>query len=206
MPMPMSEIQVDALMEMINIGMGRAALILSEMVDSHVSLKVPSLQVLTPDQACRGLDKIGQSRVAAVVLGYQGVLSGNAMLCFPPASAAKLANFLIGDTGDNPDLDALKRATLIEVGNIALNGVVGSISNLLQEYLQYTVPFYEEGEATQLLRSHLSCRAEVVVIAETSLEVKALDLRGDTVLLLEADSLAVILEAINKVVASFTEP
>ncbi|MFH1033008.1 MAG: chemotaxis protein CheC [Pseudomonadota bacterium] len=174
----LTEIQTDALMEMINIGMGKAARVLSEMVQAQVSLQVPAVQVLTPAQASQELLRMDQGRVSAVVLGYKGLLSGNSLLCFPPASAAKLANILIGDEDSGLGLDALKMATLTEVGNIMLNGVVGSVSNLLDTYLQFMVPFYEEGPAHQLLGSHLSNKAEVVVIAETSLDIKALQIRG----------------------------
>lgn len=202
----LSEIQTDALKEMINIGMGRAALVLSEMVNSPVTLKVPTVLTLAPEEAAQEMALLGgQGRVSAVILGYKGILSGNCLLCFPPASAAKLTNFLIGEAGDYHDMDALKMATLTEVGNIMLNGVVGSISNLLEEYLRFSVPFYEEGSAQQLMQSHLSGQAEVVIIAKTSLTVKALRLVGDTVLLLEADSFATLLEAIDKVVARYTE-
>ncbi len=47
--------------------------------------------------------------------------------------------------------------------------------------------------------------AKVVVIAETSLEIRALHIKGETVLLLEADSFEAVLTAIDKLVARYLE-
>ncbi len=47
--------------------------------------------------------------------------------------------------------------------------------------------------------------AEVVVMAETILEIRALHIKGETVLLLEAGSFAAVLTAIDKLLARYLE-
>lgn len=196
--MELSPIHNDALREIINIGVGKAAHILSQMIKAKVSLLVPKVSALSPELARQELAKLAPGRVAAVRLAYGGRFSGTGLLCFTPESAAKLANVLVGEEMSVPDLDALKMGAITEVGNILLNGVIGSTSNILGEHVRYSVPVYEEGSANQLLGASLSSQAEVVVIAETSLTVEALAVRGDTVLLLEATSFGILLEAIDK--------
>jgi chemotaxis protein CheC len=201
MTVQLTAVQRDALTELINIGVGRAAQILSAMVQTKVSLNVPSLRVMRPETAKRALLAMAPLRVSAVRLGYSGRFSGNAVLYFLPESAAALADVLVGEFSDVPDLDALKMGTITEVGNIMLNGVVGSISNILAERIQFRVPVYEEGIAHELITVNLGDGARVVVVAETALEVAQLRIHGETVLLLETDSFAILLEAIDRILA-----
>jgi len=125
------------------------------------------------------------------------------VLYFPPRSAALLANALVGDRSSGPDLDALQMGTITEVGNIMLNGIVGSIANILEDHVQFSVPVYEEGIAHELIGRGISSEAKVVVIAETGLDVEELHLKGETVLLLETDSFEILLEAIDKTMAGY---
>ncbi len=46
-PMELTAAQLDALKELINIGIGRAAGMLNDMVNSHVSLQVPQVRILS---------------------------------------------------------------------------------------------------------------------------------------------------------------
>ncbi|MFP5259477.1 MAG: chemotaxis protein CheC, partial [Acidobacteriota bacterium] len=48
--MSLSSLQLDILQELINIGVGRAAGMLNQMVNTHIQLQVPVLRVLTPKQ------------------------------------------------------------------------------------------------------------------------------------------------------------
>uniref|UniRef100_A0ACD5GZE0 Uncharacterized protein n=1 Tax=Desertifilum tharense IPPAS B-1220 TaxID=1781255 RepID=A0ACD5GZE0_9CYAN len=51
-------------------------------------------------------------------------------MIFPTESASTLVSLLTGEKPGTPDLEAVKIGTLLEVGNIVLNGVVGTVSNL----------------------------------------------------------------------------
>jgi len=143
--MELSEVQVDALREVINVGVGYAASSLNELVGTHVSLSVPEVTVLAYEAAMGRLAELGWSVLSTVQLQFSGSIKGDVALIFPSDSAVKLVSLLTGDEGGNSDVDGIRAATLEEAGNILLNGVIGSISNLLREDIAFSVPYYSEG-------------------------------------------------------------
>ena len=160
--------QIDAFKELINIGVGRAAGSLNQMCGAHVRLCVPEVKVLDAS----GIDSFlaqetgpEDARVAAVRMQFSGAFRGSADLIFPAESAAKLVNLLIGDA-DSTELDALRAATLTEVGNIVLNGVLGSMTNVLGEHVDYDVPTYWEARSAQLKDSMIA-QGSALLLAQT---------------------------------------
>jgi chemotaxis protein CheC len=161
--------QIDAFKELINIGVGRAAGSLNQMCGAHVRLRVPEVRVLEAGGLEALLRAEGGSmdgRIAAVRMPFSGSYRGSADLIVPAESAAQLVSLLIGDA-DSTELDALRAATLTEVGNIVLNGVLGSITNVLGDHFDYEVPSYLESTAAQLLASMVVQDAAALFLAET---------------------------------------
>lgn len=146
--MNVSDDQIDALKELINIGVGRAAGSLNQMCGAPIRLSVPSLRVVRPD-SLTPLGGDSCETLAAVRMPFAGRFRGSADLIFPADSAAKLI-CLLTDEEDDSELDALRAATLTEVGNIVLNGVMGSMMNVLGDEIVYEVPTYSEGAASEI--------------------------------------------------------
>ena len=136
--------QIEGLKELINIGVGRGASVLNTMLDSHIHLDVPSLKIMDSQSFAREIKKFGDHRLAAVELDFKGLFSGSAQLVFPTATASSLVTALAGEESVHMDMDALRAGTLTEIGNIVLNGVIGSIANLLKLTFDYSVPIYLE--------------------------------------------------------------
>ncbi|MCK4831860.1 MAG: hypothetical protein KAS81_03790 [Anaerolineales bacterium] len=86
--------QMDALSEMVSIGLGRAAGILNDMVGSHVSLRAPVIDLLSPAALERKKSETQKAVLSAVRLGNKEPLAGSAWLVFPTASAGKLVALL----------------------------------------------------------------------------------------------------------------
>jgi len=146
--------QLDLLKELINIGAGKAAGLINQMVSSHVQLELPELIVIPPggllNLADRGFDEV----LSAVRLGFQGAFTGWTGLVFSKNSANWLVSQLLGQTGAPPmDLDSLRIGAIQEVGNIVLNGVMGSIVNVLGESIRYFPPDYFESGIQEIVGS-----------------------------------------------------
>ena len=117
--------QRDILTELVNIGVGRAACTLSEMVDSRVGLKVPSVHLapLSIEQLVR---QSGEADTISVVLqSFSGRLSGMAALLISSASARSLVAILTGKPSESCEIDVEREGVITEVGNIVINGVLG---------------------------------------------------------------------------------
>ncbi|MFM2313446.1 MAG: hypothetical protein RLZZ04_2722 [Cyanobacteriota bacterium] len=192
--------QLDALQEIVNIGVGRAAAMLNEMVDARIILEVPTIQLLSADQLRQVmLNRFNSQSISAVRLGFSGSLSGTAELMFPTDSASVLVAVLTGEDLDSPDLDAVKIGTLSEIGNIVINGVIGSISNILEERMEYKIPSYCEDTIENLLLSGRNMTDDVVfILAQARFAIAQLEIVGDIILIFEMKAFDNLLKAIDR--------
>ncbi len=192
--------QLDALQEIVNIGIGRAAAMLNEMVDARIVLEVPTIRLLSADQLQQVmLNRFNSQSISAVRLGFSGSLSGSAQLMFPTDSASVLVAVLTGEDLDSPDLDAVKIGTLSEIGNIVINGVIGSISNILNQRMDYKIPSYYEDIIENLLLSERNTTEDVVfILAQARFAIEKLEIVGDIILLFEMKTFDNLLKAIDQ--------
>jgi len=150
--MQLTEDQIDALKELVNIGVGRAASVLNEIVNAYIKLQIPFIKVLTPQELQHELkQRFDDDILSAVQLRFSGSFRGIAELVFPKESAKALVAIVTDENPGDHDLDAVKIGTLSEVGNIIINGVIGSISNVLRQQMNYGVPQYIEDKIENLL-------------------------------------------------------
>lgn len=189
--------QIDTLKEIINIGIGRAAGILNEMVNSHVTLHVPYIKVLSPVKLKREMDDLDMHKIAAVKLGFNGPFSGTAALVFPPDSASKLVAILTGEEPGTPDLDSVRAGTLSEVGNIVINGVMGSIGNMIEQRINYSLPMYVEDTVENLLSSERMSDNPTVLLVHTHFIIQQLRIEGDIIMLFSVGSFDALLTTID---------
>lgn len=191
---------LDAIRELINIGVGRAAGMLNEMTGCTIRLRVPTARVLSLDELARAPELKDQHAQSTVSLSFTGPLSGMSALAFPPDSAAALVMILSNESAGSPELDALRIETLKEVGNIVLNSVMGSIANVLSHHLTYTLPRYQEIAVLALARS-ISPRSpsDRVILADTRFTIEDHEIEGNILLILEVGSLEALLEALRGV-------
>ncbi|MEG5037097.1 chemotaxis protein CheC [Microcoleus sp. AT3-D2] len=197
--MKLSTRQLDALQELVNIGIGQAAGVLNDMIDSPIRLQIPYLQILTPIDVEEELEQhLNGEQIAAVQLKFTGSFGGIAQLVFPTNSAALLVTMLTGEEVGTQDLDSVKIGTLSEVGNIVINGVMGAISNVLQQRLNYSIPTYSEGTIANLLISGGLAADTVVLLAQTSFMIERLHIEGDIILIFNVNSFDTLLTAINQ--------
>jgi chemotaxis protein CheC len=197
--MDLTTYQVDALKELTNIGVGRAAGVLNTMLHSYVHLQVPLVEVLPLPAVSRKLQELGQT-LSTVQLTFRGPFSGVASLVFPTESAAKLVAMLTEDEVELSDLDAIRIGTLTEVGNIVLNGVMGVIGNELGQHIHYSVPTYVENPADMMLPTgDPSTNLNAPVIwAQAQFSIEQHQICGDIILLFEVSSFDALLTAISR--------
>lgn len=189
--------ELDALQELINIGVGRAASLLNEMVDSHIRLKIPVVKVLTAADAYKELTtRFHDQTLASVKLRFTGSFHGTASLIFPTDSASTLVAVLTGEEPGSADLDAVKIGTLSEIGNIVINGVMGSLSNVLKRHVNYTLPVYLEDTLENLLLSAYESDSKIL-LAQASFTIERLEIIGDIILIFLVGTFDALIAAMN---------
>ena len=194
---------IDAIREIVNIGIGRAAGQLQQMTGSHIHLQIPSIKIVPFDEITEaGNTIISGDTLSAVLLDFKGTFSGMSAMVFPPESAAALVMLLTGEQEKSPELDAMRIEALKEVGNIIINAVMGSIANILSEHLTYSIPAYYEGPMVNLAGlKGKGLRDECVLLARTNFLIEDLNIEGDILLILEIGSLDALVASINRVSA-----
>jgi len=195
-----SEAQRDALCELVNIGIGRAASTLNALIEHKIRLSVPTILIIESEEELEQLpESLNIDRVASISMAFRGDLAGNAALMFPAGSANTLVSALTGEAPDSPALEELRAGTLAEIGNILLNGVMGSLSNMLGTSLTFTVPSFDESSLREIVRQRVS---EAVLVAQAQFVVDELLVEGNILLFFEVASFRALLASVDEMLAA----
>jgi len=95
--MNLTEDQIDAIREIINIGVGKSAAILNKMINKHIKLQVPYVEFTKVDKIISIINHSSEDELSSVNLSFKGLLVGTAKLIFPTDSAAKLVALFTDD-------------------------------------------------------------------------------------------------------------
>jgi chemotaxis protein CheC len=132
--------QQDALVELINIGFGRAAAALSKLTGHRVQLEVPQVVMCPIDEMADRLRPMLADEIATVHQIFSGPVSGDALLVLDQHSAAILKELLTDEPALPLEIDRSAREVVTEIGNIVLNACLGTFGNLLKVQVSFSVP------------------------------------------------------------------
>jgi chemotaxis protein CheC len=152
------------------------------------------------------VQKMKDTTLSSVQLPFKGTFSGASCLLFPTESAKTLVIALTGEAEDPDTLDSLREATLTEIGNIVLNGVMGSLAKILNHQIIYSVPFYQETTIQRLLQPTLSGSSEIILWAQTQFTIQDYDLTGDIMLIFGIPDLGHLINAVSEMMHATTSP
>jgi chemotaxis protein CheC len=119
---PYTDLQLDALRELANIGSGTAGTALSSLLGKPVDISVPNALALPLDQAVEAAGD-PESEATAVVLPVTGELGGVVLLLFAPDDVATLCTLLGVEPGTEVGDSALG-----EIGNILGTSYINSLA------------------------------------------------------------------------------
>ncbi len=196
--MHLTACQLDILRELINIGVGKAGGLINQMVKSHVRLELPEILVLNKAEMAQYIHSRGKEVLSTVRLGFRGTFSGWSGLIFPRESAAWLVSQLVGDehAAMGMDFDSLCIGTIQEVGNIVLNGVMGSIVNVLGVGIDYFPPDYFETDIKGLL-GHEDPEHSMVLMIKTQFLMEEGVAEGEVVIIFHVAAFDNLLKALD---------
>src|ERR1700760_1639448 len=93
---PLSPLELDALTELVNIGVSRAAGSLREMVGEEVLLSVPRIELVGRARAIQILCESEARKLVAVHQTFEGDITGRALLIFPETKSLELVRAITG--------------------------------------------------------------------------------------------------------------
>lgn len=165
--MKLNELELDALGELFNLGVGQAADALSQLAGEAVLLSIPQVQLLPKADVVRQLSLEGDRRVSAVRQGFHGEIVTDAVLMFPAEQSLQLVQIMVGETVPLEQLGEMEQEALAEIGNILLNSVVASVGDALGIEFDGSLPEVELGILSDVLLAN-----EVVTEPMLSLKVR----------------------------------
>jgi chemotaxis protein CheC len=194
----LSELQLDALTELVNLGVSNAALSLREMVREEVALSVPQVSLVTRSEAIARLGEREVKRLVGVHQDFEGDLKGRALLIFPEAKSMELVRAVVGGDLSLEELVELEQEALAETGNILLNACLGTIANHLERSLRISLPEVVHGERDEFF--DLAAQTYVgdsMLFIYINFTVRQRDIQGYIAMLLDFPSLAALTDLLN---------
>ncbi len=189
--MALDELELDALTELVNIGVGRAAASLRVMVGEEILLSVPSVKVVSRLEAARIIVGRDAGELVAVHQAFDGEISGRALLIFPETNSLELVRAVTGGELPLEDIIELEQEALAETGNIILNGCLATIANLLRRSLKMSLPEIIRGSGHDLFKlAGVTATEDVALFLYIDFAVKQRDIRGYIAMLMDLPALA----------------
>jgi chemotaxis protein CheC len=189
----LSELELDALTELVNLGVSNAAFSLREMVREEVLLSVPKVSIVTREEAIKNLGERERTKLVGVLQNFEGEINGRALLIFPEAKSIELVRAVVGGNLSLEDIFELEQEALAETGNVLLNSCLGTLANQLGRSLRISLPEVVYGESSDffILTSH-SKTSDRVLFIYINFAVRERDLQGYLAMLLDMPSLVVL--------------
>lgn len=192
-PLVLDELEVDALTELVNLGISRAATSLADMVREEVTLTVPRVALLSRDEAVETLGERESANLVAVHQTFDGDITGRALLIFPEAKSLELVRAIVGGDLSIEEIIELEQEALAETGNVILNGCLATIANQLERDLKISLPEVLHGESSDFFNLEPPpAPGDTVMLIYIDFSVRHRDIQGYIAMLLDMPSIAAL--------------
>ncbi len=164
----LSEMEIDALKELGNIGAGHAANALSQMLGRYISMTVPEVEIL---EISKLEEKFGEEVVAGILTALQDLEANNSgflYVMFPMDSSKKLIKTLCG----SEDIDEMGISALMEVGNILSSSFCNATAEFLNIIMLPSPPNFAMDMTIAVIdaiAAQLAEKSDYIILFETKL-------------------------------------
>ena len=189
--------QMDVLAEMLNIGIGRSASALSDMVNQEVYLSAPQLEFVPRKEIITHFDSRGGDHGPAILeQSFSGPFSGKSLMIFSNDQATELVRTILPatDTKDPGTIDLLEHDALTEVGNLILTHSISGIADLCKTEIGVSLVTCHHGDLDALLGR---TDDDLLLLLRVNFSLATTRVRGDLVFILDVAKMSVIIDSIN---------
>lgn len=164
--------ELSAVRELSNIGLGHATTALSELTQRPFNMTVPNAESVAMDDIPERLGSDEQAFVG-IYMPIEGEIGGHMAFLFPWASAQSLWRMLLGSAPESPaEVDEMYASATLEVGNIINSSFLNAISDMTGASLHATPPLMAIEMASAILQaivSEASYRDHVALSIQTEI-------------------------------------
>jgi chemotaxis protein CheC len=195
-----SDILLDIVREIINIGMGEAANALSRLVNNRVVIRSPDVRVI--DLAA--IHDYIRDQVASIGVyisqNFSTLVKGRTILFYTRECSISLLNSVYGGSLKTSTLTESGIATLNEIGNIIMGSCMAEISNAIQGKITFDLPqvTVEVSEKYfQNLIRELGDEDRAIVV-KNMMRIKDTDIQGYLFVLLTFDDFMAVVRRMER--------
>jgi chemotaxis protein CheC len=194
----LSELHFDTLGEIINIGTGRAAQGLSEVIGESVQSSVPNVEVIKLNDASTLSLRLNAEKFGIVTQEFIGALNAEVMLLFAEDNVLRIVRNMMGAEIDIDVVREFENEAMCELGNIMINACLASITDMLKISMESTLPRYSIKSSEEIVEhvKHASNK-EFVLASHVDFSIEGLPTEGKLFFLMNASSLGNVINEIN---------
>jgi chemotaxis protein CheC len=193
--------ELDALAELFNVGLHRAAASLSDLTGQRILVDMPKLVICDVREIEQRLADLVGGELATIHQMFGGAVAGDAVLLLEHDKAAALARLMTsGEAAAGGRIDQSAREVLAEVGNIVLGACLSGFGDMLQTPVSFSVPRIHIESLRTILASLLVETGEIqyAVIVATQFRLSDLAVDGYLVVAVGGRSLGRITRALTE--------
>lgn len=208
----LTDLQKDAITETLNIGVGKAAASLSQMVQDEVLLCAPVVDFIDIRELSERM--VGDEH-AKEMIGIEqefcGSFRGREFLLFNREKSLELVRAMIKEDIPLDMLTDFEQEAFLEIGNIILNACTGSIANFLDEELAISLPSFRSGNVNEVLliqetleEAYETSKVEeyYVLYLLINFSISKMEIEGHMMFLMEIDSIESFKNRIEELICS----
>ena len=186
----LTELHLDALTEVFNVGAGRAAASLSEIVGDEVKLSVPSVEIRKSSEADAAIMQLNSARFGSVSQQFSGPFDADAILLFTEAHALEIVRDMMGSQMSIEELAEFEQEAMCELGNIILNACLSAMADMLKISLNSSLPSYRIATSEEIFKSILSASDQpYILVLHIDMTIEKLHSAGHLIFILRSMSL-----------------
>ncbi len=200
--MILTDLQLDALAEVFNIGAGKAAASISEIVNDEVQLSVPSIEfkpscLINADALTLNANKFGTVRQE-----FHGIFDATVLLMFSENSALEIVREMMNSNLSLDELAEFEQDAMCEIGNIIINACLATMADMLSMRLDCSLPSYSIISSNEIVTeiTHNTVQEYTLLLNVIFTSVKR-QTEGRLVLLLTSASIANLIQRIDQFLA-----
>ena len=197
----LTELQLDALVEIFNMGVGNAASAMSGIVNEEVTMSVPTITFQSRTDAATTLGNKESRNICGISQQYQGAFTTNAILMFPEEKSLEIVRLMVGDSVSMEELTEMEQEAMSEIGNIILNACVGTLANIFKHELQGSLPSYHVGSCSDILEVSDNSSQDIVMMLHIDFALEKHEIHGYVAFLLDMSAMMDLRQQIDHYLA-----
>jgi chemotaxis protein CheC len=159
------------------------------MINEHIELSVPEIRFVTSAQALDLLKIDEEEEVCYVEQHFEGAyFVSHALLVFTEHESIELVKLFLGGGELTDEMTSLEVEAMNEIGNIILNASIGSLSNILSDQINSSLPVCIRTRAKNIFARNRVDESNMMLLIFVDFGVESKKIKGYIVLILKLTS------------------